>query len=163
MIVIGIDPGVEGALATVNHLGVPMIYDLPTMDRGAAKGHVKRQVNAAALAELVREILHEQDKNAVEVMLETPIAFPGQHASSIGAAFHTVGLIEGVISTLRLRLHMVRPNDWKKALKLGSDKGQARMMATRLYPDAAKLLARVRDHNRAEALLIAHYGRQLYA
>jgi hypothetical protein len=29
-----------------------------------------------------------------------------------------------------------------------------------LYPDAAHHLQRAKDHNRAEALLLAHYGRK---
>jgi len=36
-------------------------------------------------------------------------------------------------------------------------------MALRRWPQASKLLARVKDHNRAEALLIARYGHERIA
>ena len=53
-------------------------------------------------------------------------------------------------------LHVVRPQDWKRYFSLPKEKEHARALAISYYPQAP--LARVKDHNRAEALLIARYG-----
>ena len=169
MIVIGIDPGITGAIAQLGHRGEYLrLADLPTMNRGQAKGHVKRQINGAALAEILADWTRDFDRNEVVVICEVPIAFPGLHASAIAASFQGAGVIEGVVVARYYVLHMVPPTDWKKALKegpdkikLGRDKEAARAAAIRLYPEAS--LAKKKDHNRAEALLIAKYGHQTYA
>lgn len=162
MIVLGIDPGITGAIAMIGHrANLIKIGDLPTMVRAGKKAHVQRQVNGAGLAELLRDWLTDTDKNEIRFYLETPIAFPGLHVAAVGASFHTAGLIEGVVTARGYALELVAPNVWKKALGLSSSKEQCRMKAVRLYPEAG--LNRVKDHNRAEALLIAKYGHDLVA
>lgn len=162
MILIGIDPGLTGAIAMIGHRAEYLgCQDMPVIARNGPKAHVKNQVNGAGLAELLRGWLSPYDKNEVHVVLEMPIAFPGQHAAAVAAAFHTAGVIEGVITARGYALTLVRPNEWKKVLKLGKDKNEARAHAVRLFPEAS--LHRVKDHNRAEALLIAKYGHDLHA
>lgn len=157
MIILGIDPGVTGAIANLGHRGELLkLADLPTMQRAGAKAHVQRQVNGAGLAELLCEWLREFDKNEIRIFLETPIAFPGQHVAAIGAAFHTVGIIEGVVTAKHYALELVQPHIWKKVMGLSKSKEQCRAKAVRMFPEAS--LHRVKDHNRAEALLIARYG-----
>src|SRR6266568_1063971 len=53
--VIGIDPGLSGALALVGSRGLEACVDMPVMDRGSGSGAVKHQVNGAALAQLLKE------------------------------------------------------------------------------------------------------------
>ena len=159
MIVIGIDPGLTGSLAMIGHRGVfEAIHDMPVMQRGGGKSFVKNQVNGSQLEELLSGWLANEDKNAIHFFIETPIAFPGQQVAVTASTFLTAGLIEGVIQARHYPHTLVRPQDWKKALGLTSNKEQARARAIRLYPEAAPLLSRVKDHNRAEALLIARYG-----
>lgn len=160
MIVIGIDPGLTGAVAMLGHRGELLhMADMPTMEKGKAKGHVRRQVNGAGLAAALRAWMTDYDRNECWVFLETPIAFPGQHVAAIAAAFQTAGIIEGVVVTMGLQLTNVPPAEWKKALALTKSKEQARAKAIRMFPSAS--LDRVKDHNRAEALLIAKYGHGL--
>jgi crossover junction endodeoxyribonuclease RuvC len=48
---------------------------------------------------------------------------------------------------------------WKRALRLrGKDKEGARQYALQLFPHAHALLKRKKDHQRAEAALIAYVG-----
>jgi hypothetical protein len=48
---------------------------------------------------------------------------------------------------------------WKRALRLrGGDKEGARQYALQLFPHAHHLLARKKNHQRAEAALIAYVG-----
>lgn len=159
MIIIGIDPGLTGAVAMIGHRGeYANLQDLPTMARAGSKAYVKNQINAGELTAILAGWLGGFDKNEIHVFIETPIAFPGQHVATTAAAFLTSGLIEGVIMARNYTHTLVAPKDWKKAMQLSTDKEQARARAIRLFPEAAPLLARVKDHNRAESLLIAKYG-----
>ena len=164
MIVIGIDPGLPGAIGVIGHRAEFLyLQDIPTITRQGKKAHVERQVNGAALADIVREYMKNYDRNEIHAFIEMPIAFPGLHIAAVGASFHTAGVIEGVIGALHIAHTLVRPTDWKKVLKLGRDKEQARAMAVRLFPEASEYLSRKKDHNRAEAMLLAKYGHGLVA
>jgi len=157
MIVIGIDPGLTGALAMIGPRKEYLkLADIPVMKRLGPKAEVKNQVNGAALEEILRAWTEDYDKNEIVAFIETPIAFPGQHVATIASAFLTAGIIEGVLSARHFVHQLVRPADWKKAMALSKDKDQARARAIRLYPEAPLALAK--HHNRAEALLIARYG-----
>jgi len=159
MILIGIDPGLTGAIAMLDHRGAfANLADMPVMERHGKAAYVKNQVNAAALEQLLRDWTAAYDRNEIHIVIETPIAFPGQHSATTAASFLTAGHIEGVVAARHYAHELVRPRDWKKALELSDSKEQARARAIRLWPPAAKLLERVKDHNRAEALLIAKYG-----
>jgi crossover junction endodeoxyribonuclease RuvC len=52
---------------------------------------------------------------------------------------------------------LVRPAKWKKALKLDREAETSLCLARELYPDSQSFLKRKKDHNRAEAILLAHY------
>lgn len=159
MITIGIDIGLTGAIGMLGHKGeLLQLADMPTMARQGKAAYVKNQVNATALEELLRTWANGYDRNELHVLIETPIAFPGQHVATTAAAFLTAGLVEGVVAARHYPHTLVAPKEWKKALGLSDSKEQARAKAIRLWPPAAKMLERVKDHNRAEALLIAKYG-----
>jgi len=156
MIIVGIDPGITGALALISHKGLQAVVDMPVMQRSKGKANVKNQVNAAALAELLREWLKDYDKNEIRIYIERVQAMPKQGVSTMFSMGHTCGIIEGVVAARGWPHELVTPREWKAALKLGKDKNQARTMAQRLYPEAP--LSLVKHHNRAEAILIALYG-----
>ena len=156
MIIIGVDPGLTGALASINHRGLVAGADMPVMQRSKGRATVKNQVNAAALADLLRRWLEGYDKNEIRIFIERVQAMPKQGVSTMFSMGHTCGIIEGVVTARGYPHELVTPREWKKVLKLASDKAQARTMAQRLYPEAPLALAK--HHNRAEAILIARYG-----
>jgi len=156
MVVIGIDPGISGALAMVTHHGLVHVADMPVMPRGAGGAYVKNQVAPAALAQILSGWLSGYDKNEIAVLLESVTAMPKQGVASTFSLALTAGLIEGVLAARGYPHELVRPQEWKKAMGLSASKDQARMKAARLYPEAD--IHRVKDHNRAEAILIARYG-----
>lgn len=169
MNIIGVDPGLTGALALLNHHGLQAVHDIPTMIKGNGEGAVKNQVDPGALDDLLRAWIEGKDKNEIMVMIESqgPVRLPGNKILGGASAFslaYTAGVIEGVVTALRLPREFVTPSVWKKALGLtakGPDKkALARAMAQRYYPEAD--IHRVKDHNRAEAILIARYGHQKY-
>ena len=167
--VIGIDPGLTGALAIVGPSGLEHVEDMPVMQRALAAGKVKNQVNAAAVAQLLKEWTRGYDAVEILVVLEhqAPFRIPGnkpQGSSSTFSLGHTTGILEGVVVALGFPLRVVTPVTWKKALGLPGgkkNKGVVRARAQRLYPQAP--LTRVMDHNRAEAIMIARYGYEQHA
>lgn len=167
MVVLGIDPGVTGAIATMDRNGLKRVDDLPVCVRSRGRAKVRNQVDAWALARLLRELINGHDKSEIVVVLELVNSRPSQSAQSMFSLAHSTGIIEGVTSSLGLKNFMVPPAEWKNAVGLGHIKGTpkldaaqkkeaARLKAIELYPTAP--LARKRDHNRAESILIARYG-----
>ena len=83
-------------------------------------------------------------------------AFPGQGASSgFSYAGRAVGAIEAVVALCRIPMTLVEASTWKRRLHLpGKDKEAARQRALQLFPLQHALLARKKDHGRAEAALL---------
>jgi len=133
-------------------------HDLPVDD-------AQRMLDAGELADMVTPATPDV------VVIEKVHAYPGQGAVStfkFGAAF---GICIGVIAALRVQIHYVTPQRWKTDLGLSHPpphvrkskasawrKAAAMDLARELYPEAAGAWKRVRDHNRAEAALLAHWG-----
>lgn len=155
-LILGIDPGLTGAIAALDHNGALIdATDLPTILIGKGGGSVKRQISAAGLAEHLRWVTGRIMDDTL-VIIERVAAMPKQGASSTFSLGDTSGCIRGVVATLGLPISYVTPAQWKKHFGLGTDKEEARARATLLYPAAE--LTRKKDHNRAEAILLARYG-----
>ena len=143
---IGIDPGMTGALAIINHDNqLIAIYDLP---------FIGKRLNAALLQTYLLEH-HSQHRHA---WVEESQSFPGQGVSSAFNYGTGYGTILGVLAATQIPYRTVRPAIWKKAAQLGRDKTDSRRRATELWPAHADQFQRVKDDGRAEAALIALYG-----
>ena len=154
-LVIGIDPGLSGALAMLGTGGLLAVADLPVVAKGSGAGRVKNEINPAALSHLLRDWVagHADD---VLVVIERVSAMPDQGVAGVFSLGDTLGSIRGVVATRGYPVAWVTPQRWKKHYGLPADKELARARAIQLYPDAD--LPRKKDHNRAEAILIARYG-----
>ena len=167
MKVIGIDPGLTGALALIDHTGLAAAHDMPTIENGS-QGRIRRWVDAAALNTLLRHWCSGADVNEILIVLERPTAMPDQDVSTLGSCFDTFGAIRGVIGARGYRLEIITSQKWKRFFGLIGDKNtkskikHASMdMALRFYPLAP--LEKAKHHNRAEAILIARWGHTTYA
>jgi crossover junction endodeoxyribonuclease RuvC len=81
---------------------------------------------------------------------------PKQGASSGFKYGRATGALEAVIACCELPLTIIEPTAWKKIHGLrGGEKEASRQRALQLFPSAHTLLARKKDHGRAEAALIA--------
>ena len=160
MLIIGIDPGITGAIAALDHNGLLSIDDIPTMACGKGAGKRKHQVNAAGLAALLRDRVNGRADEVLAV-LERVANMPGQGVVGVFSLGDTFGCIRGVVAARGLPLELVTPQTWKKRFGLNSDKEQARAKAIELYPNAP--LDRKKDHGRAESILIARYGLEVFA
>lgn len=160
MHVLGVDPGVTGAIAMIcTHKGFLAVADLPTIDSGLTTGAMRRFLNPAALSFLYRELKSEFDsgREALQSVIERPIPMPSMPSTTNASTFDSFGVCRAVTHLYWGEPRLVAPNDWKKFYGLGKDKGESIDLAVSLYPDAKQPLARKKDHNRAEAILLAHW------
>lgn len=143
--VLAVDPGVTGAVAlrhgTPPHAATRLL-DMPT---------VGSDVNGHAVAEL----LHNWHPDVVVV--EVQQAMPKQGVASTFRTGCNYGTVLGVVAALGIPVVHVRASEWTRALHVGSDKERHRRLAIDTYPTLEPLLRRVKDHNRADALLLAHW------
>jgi crossover junction endodeoxyribonuclease RuvC len=155
MRILGIDPGVNGACAIVSEAGHYIsAFDMPTVL--ANKSSNRQMVDAYTLATTLRHVLSDCGGELVAVM-ENVNAMPGQGVSSMFAFGQSCGTIRGVLAALGVSLELCTPARWKKHYGLERDKEQARELAIRMFPLAS--LPRKKDHNKAEALLLARWYR----
>lgn len=160
--IIGIDPGLNGALAVASNGRLDAVRDLPTLRDGK---RTRLDVRSFATKLCASRTVY----GARHVYLEHVGAMPQQGSGSAFNFGRTYGEIRGVLIALGFTLHEVTPQTWKFAFGLraapGTDtrtrKNASREKAIELFPERAHLFQRVKDDGRAEAALIALYGEQV--
>jgi len=154
MTIIGIDPGQTGAIACLEADHVVLLHDMPTMGRSHGKG---QEVDPYALTSILMEM---KNGKPATVYLEQVAAMPGQGVSSTFHFGESVGIILGVCGALQIPVIRIRPQHWKKRAGIaGKDKDAARGLAIQQHPEISDMLTRKKDCGRADAILIAKYGR----
>lgn len=136
---LGIDPGKTGALAVIDDQGFyTYVVDMPETP-----------------SDLADELEAMRDETyGLTAAIEKQQAMPGQGVSSTFQTGYGYGLLIGTLASLSIPFVEVRASKWKSAMGLqGKDKSESRKLAQSLFPAAE--LHRVRDHGRAEALLLA--------
>ena len=153
MIIIGIDPGISGAISIVENKKILEVYDTPTMIDGKKN---KRQINSAQVTNIIKERLNK-DKEVV-VVVEHVNAMPGQGVTSMFNFGQSFGVVKGICAALNLPIYFVRPTKWKKHFNLiKTNKDASRTKVIEVYPELSSKLYRKKDSNRADAILIALY------
>ena len=153
MKIIGIDPGLSGAIAVLENTKVLNIFDMPVMSEGKKN---KRQLNSALLVSLIRENISKSEE--VAIVVERVNAMPGQGVTSMFNFGQTFGAIKGVCAALGLPIFFVRPSKWKKHFELiNSSKDASRTKAIEMYPSLSNDLAKKKDVNKSDAILIARF------
>ncbi|CAB4130981.1 hypothetical protein UFOVP120_49 [uncultured Caudovirales phage] len=153
MIYIGIDPGLNGAIAYLDiedgHLS---IVDMPTLEV-KRNNKLKREVsphglaNALAIASDVRG-----------VVIERVGAMPGQGVTSVFSFGRSMGLIEGVLAAYEYPVNIVTPQAWQKVAGVRGGKDGSRMRAMELFPNYAGLFALKKHDGRADAACMAWFA-----
>ena len=153
MIIIGIDPGISGAISVIENKKILEVHDTPTMIEGKKN---KRQINAAQVTHIIKEILNTEKE--VVVVVEHVNAMPGQGVTSMFNFGQSFGVIKGICAALSLPVYFVRPTKWKKHFNLiKTNKDASRTKVIEVYPEISSKLHRKKDSNRADAILIALY------
>lgn len=141
MKIIGIDPGITGALAVYDHGSLVSVHDMPVLDG---------QVDGGRLAQL----FDEWHAHMIALERVQPMPRNGSIASfSLGKNF---GIVIGVATALSHPLVTIRPVEWKRRMGLmGKSKEASRRLAIELWPQHADSFRLVKHDGRAEAALIA--------
>ncbi len=152
MTVLGIDIGVQGAIAIMGDSGSLLeIHEMPCLHSGPAG---RRVVNAPLLASIIFN--SHADRAFVEWVSSRPTDGHMQ-AFCFG---HCKGVIEGVLAAAGIPCTFITPASWKRAVGLapGRDKDASRAEAIRRWPAQADFFKLKKDDGLAEAALIAVAG-----
>jgi crossover junction endodeoxyribonuclease RuvC len=151
MVVIGIDLGLSGALAVVGLNGAK-VHDLPVTGEGK-----DRRLDGRALILLIRELVPADGR--ASAVFEHVHAGMGPGSVARASLMRSRGVVEAALDIARIPWRAVQPATWKRHYALIKEPKQRSLeVALRLYPDLGQQLKRAKDHNRGEAVLMAHYG-----
>jgi hypothetical protein len=160
-LILGIDTGVHGAVAVLSGGEMTGVVDLPIHRSGSVVW-----ADALELQAIFRELCVGQRNHVpMRAYVETI------HFVRKGGVLHSPVILGSVLAALQVwgcPIAIVQAAVWKRHFGLlmpgASDtkrKAASLEQARLLFPAAD--LERVKDHNRAEALLIAAYGQSLWA
>ena len=149
--IIGIDPGLSGAIAILDaQFGkIIQLEDMPVViDKG------KKKVSGAGLKKIFSQY---PATDVLMIYLERVSARPGQGVVSMFNFGRSFGAVEAVVNFSGFPLTYVTPQSWKRScslIKASKDASRGRVLD--LYPHAD--VQRKKDSGRADAILIARYG-----
>jgi hypothetical protein len=154
-LIIGIDPGLSGAIAAIKPSGSIELHDCPVLKVGK-----KNTYNPAGMAMLLRQ--YQESYPLLLVGLEKVHSMPGQGVSSTFCFGEGFGVWLGILAALNLPHELITPQAWKKSMMNGQvkDKDASRLVAMRLFPEVGNRLELKKHHGRADALLIAEVLRR---
>lgn len=155
MRVLGIDPGLDGAVAQYDSDNHTLIV-YPVESPAAAQGR-GREINCVALADMFDTVFG----GAHHCYLEKVGAMPKQGSSSNFKFGSTYGIMRGILAAYHVPLTTVTPTKWKMSMGITSDKKGAVTRAIELFPDNADQFVGPQGGAKdgpAEAALLAYYG-----
>lgn len=143
--ILAIDPGLSGAVCRLTN-GIPELRrDFKTLPD-----------IARAIKDLSADVTH--------AVIELVHAMPGQGVCSMFSFGRAAGVADGALalSLPQLIVESVTPQKWQNwfRARYGIVKGQqfnSRELALQIFPDKADFFRRVKDHNSADAVLLAHW------
>lgn len=158
MIHVGIDPGVSGAVVVIDRGGLyvhdPVLYT----KRG------KNRISPYWALELFKALGNTE----VSVLIEEQWPRPGEGTLGAFTAGYNLCVYEVAARAHGAKIDYVLPQAWKKhygllfpaGTHLKAVKTASRVKAADLFPASADFFRRVKDDGRAEAALIAWWGKQ---
>jgi hypothetical protein len=152
--IITFDPGVTGAYAWWHSETVHGVADMPTVWKS---GVVKKEVDPVTLA---ADVAILGGISPPRIVIERVASRPGQGVAGVFSLGDSFGVTRGVAGGVGGRIEYVHPQTWKRALGLlKAPDTETMALARKLYPALGHMLTRVKDHGRADALLINYYVR----
>lgn len=150
MIIIGIDPGLTGAMAMLGGFNGTSIgvWDLPV-----SRENKRTWIDGGALLKMIRP---DWKPLAAVAYIESVHAMPQQGISSAFQFGTSFGSILGALQVMGIPIVFATPHQWKKDLNLAREKSSALDRARLLFPGVVLNLKK--HEGRAEALLIAHWA-----
>lgn len=150
MRILGADPGsASGAIALYDGKLID-VFDVPVVTSKGRGSELDLNSLDADLSMRIGTWDH--------AFLELVSMRPGEGRGSGFKFGEGCGCIRGLLVARGLPITRVSPAVWKKAIGLNTDKEYSRTRALELFPELASQFQRKKDHNRAEAALLAYYG-----
>ncbi|PPB79783.1 hypothetical protein LV82_02574 [Albidovulum inexpectatum] len=144
-VIIGIDPGRNGGMARL-YRGDCGMWRVDVIDLPQTPGDL--------------EIALAQARPAAFAVVEKPFYPPHIGIRSIARIAEGYGALKAMLFAAGIPIREVAPREWKASLNVPADKAAARRRAEEFFPDDAHQWSRAKDDGRAEAALIAWYGRR---
>tara|TARA_Y100001970_G_scaffold63755_1_gene81662 strand:- start:1710 stop:2204 length:495 start_codon:yes stop_codon:yes gene_type:complete len=155
MLIIGIDPGISGAICFFEDGQVKEILDMPVMADGKKN---KRQINGPQIFNEISSRITKFSKKDIIVVIEQVSAMPGQGVTSMFNFGQSFGVLKGICSAMQLSMFFIRPAKWKKYFGLiKTEKDASRTKVIEIFPYISSELSRKKDSNKADAVLIASF------
>ena len=155
MLIIGIDPGISGSICFFEDGKILDVVEMPTMTEWKKN---KKQVNGSQIYNEISKRIKEIDKRNIRVVIEQVSAMPGQGVTSMFNFGQSFGILKGICSAMQLSMYFIRPAKWKRYFNLiNSEKDASRTKVIEIFPYFSINLAKKKDSNKADAILIASY------
>ena len=155
MLIIAIDPGINGAICFFENGQVKDVLEMPTMAEGKKN---KRQVNGRQMYNELSSRIKAYKTQNINVIVEQVSAMPGQGVTSMFNFGQSFGVIKGICAAMQLPIFFVRPAKWKKHFDLiNTQKDASRTKAIEMFPKISSILSKKKDSNKADAILIASF------
>ncbi|KMZ63493.1 hypothetical protein ZOSMA_401G00020 [Zostera marina] len=163
--VLGVDPDVSGALAVLKPDGdggdyCAQVFDTPHL-KVVVGTRIRKRPDTRAIVQLLQSLNAPRGTTAY---LEQSTPFPKDGKQGWWSGGYGYGLWMGVLVASGFSVVPVTARVWKDHFELSGklfNKDDSRNKASLLFPTTNSLLKRKMDHGRAEALLIAAYGKGL--
>lgn len=153
MRVLGADPGLSGAFSVLECAPNCVPRLVSCLDAPVVGIKAKRRLAVGKIAEWLVPLEAEQ------AFIERAQGMPDQGASSTFIYGRATGAAEATILLCGVRLRTAEPTVWKRDMGLlKQGKAASLQLARTAIRGAAEILAREKDHNRAESMLIAVFG-----
>ena len=160
MLIIGIDPGISGAICFFESGEIKDVIDMPSMADGKKN---KRQINGPQIFNEIDSRITDVAKKNIFVVVEHVTAMPGQGVTSMFNFGQSFGVLKGICSAMQLPIYFVRPVKWKKYFNLiKTEKDASRTKAIEIFPYISSKLSKKKDCNKADAILIASFFNNTY-
>ncbi|KAJ4970346.1 hypothetical protein NE237_003445 [Protea cynaroides] len=161
--VIGIDPDLSGALALLKNEKSDcsaQVFDSPHLQVLVGK-RIRKRLDAKSIVQLLQSL---DAPPGTKVYIEQSIPYPQDGKQGWWSGGFGYGLWIGTLVASGFSVVPVASLLWKNHFELSGNratKDESRKLASTLFPSLSSLLKRKKDHGRAEALLIAAYGKSL--
>ncbi len=160
MLIIGMDPGISGAICFFENGEVKEIIDIPIMADGKKN---KRQINGPQVYNEISSRIKNTPRKEIVVVIEQVSAMPGQGVTSMFNFGQSFGVLKGICSAMQLSMRFIRPAKWKKYFGLiKTEKDASRTKVIEIFPYISSQLSKKKDSNKADAILISSFFHNTY-
>jgi len=155
--IIGVDPGLTGYITILWDDGSHIIsHPIPIY-----KVKTKKHLDTGALYNILARY------GAGYAVIEKQFVVPGQGLGSSAKTMMNFGIILGMLIGLGIKTYIVDAKEWQKETFGSTEdtKAASVLFAQQIYPHislkTSKRINAANNHNLADSLCIAHYGRGL--